>query len=860
MRVAPLYCFIQNHLDALRAKGFQIEESRRSRETFFIHLDPGYAYLIKALTPPTWEFIEQHISIEKYDDASNSMIGSHFSFTHRHARDKTLIAKTHVFLDRNLKQNGCYQQKVIRQALDGTEEILFNEYYSHEQRKSTHNYPGVFFTIKDLNQIASVCMSHLINLKQEKAQKYMELNEASKQLEERITLILQYREPGYLDEAKQGLDELKSMIIELNAYNLGKKNVIDRPISYIIATLEQQELMQKQVECVSLIQGNVEQKQDNQLTIVQESTPSKIDSCIEKRLQSQQQIILLIDEILKYEKALPDQSMQFYQTISTLKTALIEFEFSYPKIEIQDFLMEQKSRFNPNYFDLILFVEEKARLGDVEGLDCLFKLVENDYDFIPLFSKLLYIIDEWHNDTECLHLSRSIHYFYKNSELFRSFVQFKLHSLEYQISHDLYINHLPKLYDSNKLKAFNLYLELGGSPEGKHARVGRIAYNALQAILLLSASGTVPIEPYIQSLFEHGAVSSLSKMYLIGDGSFAVNRDVNQGIEKQQANLFSHHYSTTAKKDKKSVKITKLNSSLGTEHIDFHTLSVKENILAFGIALFQLSHPEKIAVIAKYMDLKASLNEFCKMLSSSDFMLAFIPSTKGGVIIEESKAQIRRIHHDEFINFSDNDNITTYTIEADASSVFDFFSVEKRQVFMAAEKKTMLTSVYLNPEHLTNKKCPDLGKQNLIRSLKNLYAEIEPKILLLSNQEKQDLLKEFISASIRKRILGEPSLEQICGYTAAIIIHSLMNIFSTDDYVMLLKLFKQYSSLIDEKYGRSIGVFKSIEHNFLYLCTVGYLHPGIQSELKSKLSPEFQNIKDQLLDKKMLTGTSSFKL
>lgn len=858
MPTVPLYIFVHKNRDALLQKGFEIDPSNRTRDTFYLGMHPNQSNLAQQLTSNPWLFDEQHTSIEKNDDPSNPAMGPHVTLTYRHSKDPTLISKTHIFLNRHLQRNGCYQQRILKRGDNNIEETIFTENYSDGQRQTVTPYPGVPFSIQDLEQLSSVCIRHLLLLDAERVSKYLELYNKSQMLERSITETLHNKCTDYLEEASMQLDELKDILVELNAYTAGRKFVMDKLISAQITELKQQALEQAQTEDdVPAAETNQVADGDilNTLLLVPNIT-NKHQKKLAQSIQMQDEIVTNIDDILEREATLPNQQEAFYNCLITLIETMFIFEYTFSSAEAAHFSRKQRARLNPKYFDLLSLLEEKVLLCQLDAVQSLFRVIQCKYDLVPLFSKLLNHIDEWRDDAQCRKIARSIQYFYQDSEVFREFVRFKLHSIEYSLRNDqvlsatLNFNILGSLYLSKKFHAYNLYLELGCSTEGKHGRVGRTAFNALQTLLLVSTQAQHSIKPYVEALFAHGAVTTTTLHYLYGEATQLElgTAQTNTSSYQRHATLFGEHSKEHHQKANTGIIKTKINLPLGKEPICIQSLAIQTHILNFAWQSLQLINPKSIEIIANFVDLKTCLLEYTTMLSQDNFLVSYIPSTKGGAAFVEDEASVEDVAQ-QYGNFQDNDNISTYAMTKDSNG-----HGHPMLCIMIAERKTLLACVSLNPKYFNKTTGISSFDKTLLASIKTLYEKIESMMILLSDSDKRVLVKSIVREAIEHKLRNELALKQLNRYTAAITLQSLVSHMSVSDYKTMIHLFKQYGEHLNAQLGKTSIAVTQIYSNLLWLLQNGQLNPRMQRELWGEMSKLNDYIAEHKVDEKNISS------
>jgi len=650
MSIFKLYNFVSKHLDALREKGFSIDVARAPREAFYGNITAVDAVFAKQTETGLWVFDSQHITIEKNIDPDNPAMGPHWTLRYRHKKDPTLSCVVHAYFNKKIVPNGCYQQRVIQTAQDGTESIIFSDNYDEGKMRTNAPYPGVPLTINQMKDLAAMGTRLFTALDTEKAEKYVALYQKIQEKDLEITEILHHKAEDYLEKASAEVNGLSPMIDELNTYTDGKKDLTDVLINKQIQALKNESTRYTKPLTQDVALEDVASITQPELTV--QMLPDNQDEKEKESMQSQ--IMDLLYQVLHMQAENNSDTKEFYQRLQVLNTAVTLFELMYESTADKAFLRMQRAQLAESYFNLPEYFKQAVLTGNLPVVQAMFGAVELNMDWVLLFSELLAILEAGKDSGLCKRLIPIVYYLHEHSDLFQAFVRFKMTRLEYPAHQklfdgDLRVNLLSVLYCINNIKAYRLYLDLGCSPEGVHAHCGQVAFNALQTILLLSNQASNR-GPYIEALFQHGAVSSTAPYILPEFYVSHVIRDAHMASNPAAVSttLFHHAMQQTPgkMKDSKLVKQSKPKATGLAEDVrDLGILIQKENILAWSWALCPLREPEVIGLMVSHCDIKTCLLEFSNIVAQDNFTVVFIPSTRGGAAFHMSEKQIEKDAH-----------------------------------------------------------------------------------------------------------------------------------------------------------------------------------------------------------------------
>ena len=827
----------------LRA-GFNIDSARTPREAFYGQLPADEALLAKQTETGPWVFSSQHITIEKNIDSSNPAMGPHWTLIYRHKQDASQTCIVHAYFNKKILLNGCYQQRVIKTHPDGRETTLFSDNYDEKTTRMDVPYPGVQLTVEQIKNLASIGSRLFSALNAEKAKTYLDLHKAIEQIDLEITQLLHDKSEGYLSNALTLLEHLTLIVKELNDYSDGKKNITD------VLILEQVLQLKSQQE-----KYDTQSRQDDPRVDVEEETaggieainaPSRVNSLHDtERDIMQSQILDLLGQVTSMQAGSDPAPEQFYPLLQQLNTMLTLYELIYESTSDKEFYRIQQTRLPAAYFNLPVLFKNAVLTGNLPVVKGLFETVELHMDLTVLFSELLLIIDTGRDQDLCDRLIPVVHYLHEHSDLFQAFVLFKMTRLEYTgltgpelFDGQLQVNILSSLYIHDNLKAYRLYLSLGCSPEGRHSRYSNVAFNALQTVLFTN-NRSFNKTPYIDTLFEHDAVTSITLNKLPEECSITEalgESAINPAMV--QATLFNYDkLSLTKQKGSKLVKQTHPKSiRLAQEVPELEVIVQNTNILSLAWSIYQLRDPEILASIAGHCDMKMCLLEFSHIIAQDNFSVSFIPCTRGGVAFHSNQDKLEK-NAKETMNFLDRDNLTVF--------VFDNANPSQRTPctkMLLAEHKTMRTYVTFNPTHVTHGAGDVAERKKLLASAEVVYKQFDLLFDTLSSEEKRAFVKSILKIAIQNKLAGGSQLETLNLYTAAIIANSLIHQMMTDDYRCMIKLFIAYGKMFDEMKGHKTIVPRSICTNLKLLLTESKLNKEILSALNSDMQGLYEVI------------------
>lgn len=837
MSIFKLYNFVSMHLDALRGKGFSIDVARAPREAFYGNITAVDAVFAKQTETGLWVFDSQHITIEKNIDPDNPAMGPHWTIRYRHKKDPTLSCVVHAYFNKKIVPNGCYQQRVIQTAQDGTESIIFSDNYDEGKMRTEAPYPGIPLTLNQIKNLAAIGARIFTALDAERAAKYVELYQEIQKKELELTKILHNKYEDNLEKASIELNGLRPLILELNLYSDGKKDFTDVFIQRRIDALKNESTPRIKPFIQDGVVEDIASLEQPDLAV--QILPDRKDEKEKEKNSMQTQIMDLLDQVLCMQAENNLDTEVFYQRLQALNTAVTLFELTFEAVDDQAFSRAQRAQLPEHYFNLPDHFRQAILSGDLSTVRAMFGAVELNMDWVLLFSELLEIIEAGKDSRLCDRLIPIVYYLHEHSDLFQAFVRFKMTRLEYPAHQklfdgDLRVNLLSMLYCINNIKAYRLYLDLGCSPEGVHAHCGQVAFNALQTILLLSNQASNR-RPYVEALFQHGAVSSTAP-YVLSD--FYVSHAL---IDTHTANnpaavsttLFHHAMQQRPGKMKgsKLVKQSKPKAIGLLEDVrDLGILIQKENILAWSWALYPLREPEVIGLMASHCDMKTCLLEFSKIVAQDNFTVVFIPSTRGGAAFHMNEKQIEK-NASKHMDFSDLDNITMYAVSSANPNRF-----MPQEPLCLAERKTMRAYVTFNPAYYMSVE----KQEKLLKSAQFVYQGFERSFQDISEQEKHHFVEGLMRLVIQSKLSGAPLIETLKLYHAVITAHSLLNQMGVKDYQSMIKFFLAYGKTFDQLKGSPTVVPSQICTNLEVLLLNTKLHPGIVAALE----PEIRTIRE----------------
>ncbi|MDF1683043.1 MAG: hypothetical protein P1U36_00140 [Legionellaceae bacterium] len=798
-------------------KGFEIDVARAPREAFYGNIPLADAALAKQTESGLWVFDSQHITLEKNIDPDNPAMGPHWTLRYRHKKDRTQTCVIHAYFNKKMALNGCYQQRIIQVNLDGTESTLFAHNYVGGNIRVDTPYPGVPLAIHQIKDLAAFGARILTGLDAERAAKYVKLYQEIQAKELEITEILHNKAEGYLEQASAKINDLGPVIDELNFYTDGKKNRTD-----VLIQRQVQAFKALSTRCIKPREEN-DAIVDDAVSIAQPETSSlveqkqsKVDPEVDPDKEPIQTQISDLIEQAKAENGL--ESETFYQQLQALITALNLFELMYDSADDEDFSRAQRAQLPETYFNLAEHFKQAVLTGNLSVVQAMFGVVELHMDLVDLFSELLEIIEAGQDGNLCDRLIPVVYYLHEHSDVFQAFVVFKMTNLEYTISDNPSENTvrfklLTSMYAKDNLKAYRLYLDLGCSPESIQARCGPDALNALQTILLFR-NRDCNRKPYVEALFEHGALISTRPRILHS----IVQRRVPVGVSRTSNEAtFFHAYKSSSgkKKDKMSIQKGEPKSTRPAENIPtFDTLTQKENILASSWALFQFNAPDVVDLMANHCDMKTCLLEFTNIVAQNDCGFTFLASTLGGAAF----------------------HINQESLHKDASTHQKFLNSDKSTVLLA-ERKTVRFYAMISPT------CQMSGEQqsNVQASARAIYQAFERAFQVLPDQKKRcfvtTLRKLVVRSKLQNELEGKPLVETLILYQAVIIAHSLIEQMVVKDYQSMINIILDYGKMCDKANGARTESSFQMYANLKYL-----IENALSSDMSVALAPDMQAV------------------
>ena len=836
MSIFKLYNFVGKHLDVLRGKGFGIDVARAPREAFYGNITAGDAVFAKQTETGFWVFDSQHITIEKHIDPDNPAMGPHWTLRYRHKKDPTLSCVVHAYFNKKIVPNGCYQQRVVQTTQDGTESIIFSDNYDEGKMRTEVPYPGVPLTLSCIKNLAAIGARLFTALDAERAVKYVELYQEIHKKELEITKILHHKSEGYLDKASTCVDVLRPVIDELNFYTNGQKNFTDVSIMKQIQALKDVSTprIKPLIQDIA-IEKDIFQAQHKAVAAGPQILPEKKNPNQKEKERMQAHIVCLMDQVLYMQQENNTATYNFYHALQEFNTACTLFELTHESVAEKAFLAMQRTLLPKTYLNLPEHFKQAIYTGNLPIVQAMFGAVRLDMDWVLLFSELLDIIESGKDDNLCERLIPVVCYLHEHSDLFQAFVLFKVTRLEYSTEKGLFdgklqINLLSMLYWTDNIRAYRLYLELGCSPEGSHARCGQVAFNALQTIMLIS-NDALNRELYIEALFKHGAVRSTTPFLLPNNPmSHAILRD--RQIAKNPAAVSTTLFYDTSQQSSRKIKASKIINKSGVKttclpedqnNLDF--LMEQENILEFSSVLYQIKEPHVVGLMARYCDMKTCLLEFSNMIVQDCFTVVFRASTRGGAAFHLNDATINEDSANH-MNFLDTDNLMMFAESASTLSQ----SIPQEPIWLA-QRKTMRAYVTFNPGYLMGKK----EQKGLITSAELVYQEFERSFHAISDEEKRGFVETLMRLVTQRKLAGASSVEVLKLYLAVITAHSLIKQMVANDYRRMIKLFLGYGKAFDVLTEKPTLIPVQIFTNLTKMLVDSKLNPKIVETISSEI-------------------------
>ncbi len=866
MKPFSLFNYVQDYQQYLQEKGLTVTLARPPREAFYLQIPDIYSLPAKEAAVGPWVFVEQHITIEKYVDSNNPAMAPHGTCTYRHKSDPSLRCVIHDYINKNLVPNGCYQQRVIKTGPDGTETVVFSDNYTDGRMNATLPYPGIPLSIEQIKSLVCAGRRYFIQLHEMKSCVYLDLSGQIEKLEvEWATVLSDKNAENFISLATTTANRFCNVISKLNRYTDGRKNNTEIAIHRHLRALADHQARPPVLSVIDTDETTVFYDEDHTIPSGTFKGPDVVkerpeDTAVKTGIEH------LIDKInAMNDDAETKDTPEFYSVLQELNTQLTIFEITRDSHEDQAFAREQRSRLSPDFLNLPALFESHVFDGNLDLVKAMFGVIDLRMDLIRIFSNLLETIEEGKNEVLCDKLIKIAFHFHEHSDAFRAFVVFKMSNQQYFYT-NIYLSVLSNLCLSNKFKAFKMYLELGCSPEGRHSRIGRYAFNALQTILLLENS--IPdIKPWVDALFQHGAVMTTTPNFISeycrilapieGEGKNAVS------IADSMAGFFNQ---VKQYPDKKHGVLTKTDASFNLskkDKLSYDAISRKNNVLELAWNLYKVSKPEIIGLFTEYCDIKTCLLEFINITIEREFLAAFIPCTQGGAAFYPDVKTMEE-HARKASNFSESKNIYGLEVnrnntnlalieqamgpsatEDEMNKLMSLVSTGDVKHIVFSHNKTMRDYVYLNSK---NTHALSLHhKHNLLETARVVYERFELLFTTLSNDAKRDFVKDMLKLAIGSGLIPKNESNTVKLYRAAIVANSLINPMLKDDYKMMIKLFINYG----KQYGMMNKDTVTCETNVLHqVCTnlaalISKLDPFIQMDLSVEIPNEIKVIEQE---------------
>ena len=532
-----------------------------------------------------------------------------------------------------------------------------------------------------------------------------------------------------------------------------------------------------------------------------------------------------------------DERIHLSQAIQRLDIELLLYDLTHDNPEEQLFVQSIRKRIPYDPSNIDSFFAQSVLDGELSRVKQLYENTNLKIDFVDLFEKLITLIEDGSpNSAKLIHVAD---YFHQTSELYRSYLLFRLSNQMLRLSIEfentsgvstgkITVNRLALMYLNDRKEAFALFLRHGFSPLGCHAYFGNIGFNALQMILLASTSGPDVI-PYIDLLFEYGANIHTPKIVL--PTTYYIINLHNQS-QSSACDIFRHLKKGSPSKIKFTAKSTVENLSSAQKKL-IEVLSDYMNILDFAI---HLKHPQSERIVenlAERCDLKTRMIELCNILKQDSVKISIIPTRQGGCFFYKSEAEhLKKCKFLEPLRKQEDDIIVMELLpsaieQLQSMSSLGFFQSQCDKFSVVTHNKTMSIHLCPNPEYSIDQTHRILA---IAQSIHDISKKTFKALSMEMQREHVDSLRRLAIAAQLKGDLVQTSAY----YLGSIIAISWIQPLLLRDYKILFAILFQYGSVIEKSVKlikTNTHVLEDITINTTHLFS--HLHDAIKIELMS---------------------------
>ena len=724
------------------------------------------------LNSETWLFQEQHMSVEKEVVQTDKMRSPyHYTLTLVNKSDPNLICKIRYYLDDQLKFNHMAHQKIIQRQ--GSERIVLSDVSLDETTVLIADDP--LFTFHEIKEHAKLGAIRLNELMLMKAQDQLELLNQINTIDTRI----------------------RSYLLDTNAIKMNPliREKVIALITHYIALLSQQSKYTDNARTSSnhvlfsllrLVQSMSSQLPE--ISIVDELfLEDEIEECrpvavvshhTEPVITSKQLIEQLLVEIIELEsKTDIAHLISLNEHLEKISHELLIYEFSHHTSEDTLFLSSIRAQLPSNVSNLADYFKQMVMQGNLTMVSAIYQQIDLKINYIELFESLLCKIESNKSFELTDALIDVASYFYHSSELYRTYVLFKLAHFEYATTfkisgQEIHMTILGQMMASNNFKAFTLYLDQGAQVDAYHAKHGRLAFNALQTLFFVHSGD---LNPYIQELFSHGATLNCPRI-IVPPIVFSISEkpSARNAASQYKISEVVHHMISGSKSIKAQAQPVPFLRTFEEAHRT-------ENVLELAWKTCQFSDPMLLKTITCFSDMKTCFLELLSMLNQDCFLIAIIPAFEGGLSFHLSE--------------KDKTNVATQSmnkIRSDSMLYMAFSEVGSDLLVKDSycQNKTIRGYITANPHHHNKEKC--------IESAQYLFDHFSALFSTLTDDKKREFVTSIQRMAVSMSIQSPINHKEVAKwYLGAIIGLSMLNSMYVQDYQRLFKLLYQYGKHVD---------------------------------------------------------------
>ena len=750
----------------------------------------------------TWKMKEQHITIERDVDTKQDFLSpSHFTLCFEHTADARILYKIHVYFDNTANFNGTILKTTLTSDLEPLD-----------------------LTDEDIRKLAQAGQHILFELIQLKANKFIEIVQKIEQVDHELqTQLHNPKEIKYNSDKYNTVQLITSDYIQLLLkHDRYQDDDIRDNWDYFYHLSDALKILEETPKRPHI--QRTEPAPTERLNAVIETLETQPAIRNNLHEENEKEVIYTLLEQVKLGQGSKDIAslIQYSNNLEKLNQALVIYDLTHND---EAFVAQIKLELPKNVHDLASLFYESALEGDLETLQSIFENITLKINLLDLFEKVLFTIEM--QPKHCDHLIPIANYFFEHSELYRSYVLFRF--LHTHVDTPVYLanmrtattvpllksNLLAQMFLKDHISAFALYLRHGLSPLGCHSWCGRAGFNALQTLLLLDYCKTNP-EPYINLLFEHGAVMRTPKIQL-------PETYYTMHLSNQSASSTPEIFDKISLPSKKypllfTPKRTEQDIS-PEQHALMEELCNQEHILGLAWRLKSNKTSSPLNTIIKHCDIHSCFFELHQILKQNYFLVSLIPSRQGGLFFHPNASAYEQAcrNREELKGDEDDEYLWAFdrnSIESSFSS-FDRLADQKecsktevnkfmsglfaknapQSVRVFTHHKTIAINIYPDPAYQSANDIATIQHHTdsakiIYDALKSLYHQTTANI---RTNIVQSMRKMAVEAQLKNDFL-----QASCYFQAGILAVSLHKTMDINDYKLLFSMLFQYGTCVDK--------------------------------------------------------------